>query len=58
MPTNVVLSIAERRAAERKSAADLRAYLLLLPLIFCLCSIILCAESRAFECALIALGMD
>jgi hypothetical protein len=46
------------RKRRKKEAADLRAYLFLIPLIACLCSIILSAESLAFESALIALGMD
>jgi hypothetical protein len=56
MPTDVLLSIEERRLARLKEAADLRAYLFLIPLAVCLLSIILSVESHAFECALIHMG--
>jgi hypothetical protein len=56
MPTDVLLSIAERRVARRKEVADLGAYLLLIPLIACLGSIILTLEYPAFATAVIAAG--
>ncbi len=55
MPTDISLSIEERRLARKKEAADLRAYLLLIPLIACLLSIALSMESRAFECAVVSM---
>ena len=58
MPTDILLSISERRAAERKNAADLRAFLLLIPLIICLLSIALSVESHAVECAIVELGTE
>jgi hypothetical protein len=58
VPTDVLLSIRERRAAERRTAANLRAILLLIPLIACLISITLSVESRAFEFAIIELGAE
>jgi hypothetical protein len=56
MPTDVWLSIEQRRAAKKKEAADLQASLLLIPLMVGLISILLSVESRAFACALVALG--
>jgi hypothetical protein len=56
--TNVLLSIEERRAAESKQAAYLQAMLLLIPLAACLFSMLLCVESHAFECAIIAPGTN
>lgn len=56
MPTNILESIAERRARDRKNGADARAYLLLIPLIACLFSILLSFESRAFEAVFIELA--
>ena len=56
MPTDVLLSVQERRARVRKSGSDLHAYLLLVPLIACLFSIILSFESRAFEAVFIELA--
>ena len=53
MPTDILFSVAERSAREKKDAADLRAALVLVPVIACLFSIALSIESRAFECALI-----
>jgi hypothetical protein len=58
MPTDVLLSIEERRVAKKKEAADLRAYLFLIPVIACLFSILLCVESYAFQGALIMLGTE
>ncbi len=58
MPTDVLLSIEERRLAKKKEAADLRAYLFLIPLIGCLFSILLSMECQAYECALIMLGIE
>ena len=56
MPTDILLSVEQRRIAERKNSADLRVILLLLPLIACLLSIILSVESAAFEGALVTMG--
>lgn len=56
MPTNISLSVADRRDRDRKNAADLTAFLFLIPLIACLVSITLCFESRAFECAVIQMA--
>jgi hypothetical protein len=53
MPTDVLVALEERRLAKKKEAADLRAFLLLIPMIACLLSIILSVESRAFECAVL-----
>jgi hypothetical protein len=58
MPTDILLSIEERRVAKKKEAADLRAYLLLVPLIICLVSILLGTESHAYACALTMLGLN
>ncbi len=48
MPTDIFLSIEERRLAREKEAADLGAYLFLIPLIACLVSIALSVEFPAF----------
>lgn len=56
MPTEVLLAVEERRARDRKNAADLRACLLLIPLIACLLSIVLSFESRTFEAVFIELS--
>ena len=56
MPTNISASIDERRAENRRNAADLRAYLFLIPVIACLLSILLSMESRAFEAEIVFLG--
>jgi hypothetical protein len=53
MPTDIFVSLQRRRLARQKEAADLRAYLFLIPLIACLLSIVLCLESRAFEADLV-----
>lgn len=58
MPTDVLVALRERRAVERRKAADLMAILLLIPLIACLISIALSVESRAFEFAIVELGAE
>jgi hypothetical protein len=58
MPTDILLSIEQKRLARKKEAADLRAMLLLVPLIMCLFSIVLAVESHAFECTLVAFGLE
>lgn len=58
MPTEVLLSVTERRDRDRKNAADLRTCLLLIPLIACLFSIFLAFESRAFEAVVIELAEE
>jgi hypothetical protein len=56
MPTDILLSIEQRRLARKKEAADLTAYLLLIPLIVCLVSIALSVNSHAFACAIVHLA--
>jgi hypothetical protein len=56
MPMDLLLSIEQRRRRDKKEAADLRAYLVLVPLIACLFSVLLSMESHAFECAFVQLG--
>ena len=58
MPTNVFISIEQRRAIERRDAADLRAALLLTPLILGLGTIALAIKSPAFAAAMIILGTE
>jgi hypothetical protein len=58
MPTDVRVSTFGRREAERKAAADLRACVLLFPVIASLASILLCAESNAFEFSVPLLGAN
>ena len=48
--------VEQRRRRDKKEAADLRAYLVLVPLIACLFSVLLSMESHAFECAFVQLG--
>jgi hypothetical protein len=56
VPTNISLSIADRRDRDKKNAADLTAILFLIPIIACLVSISLCFECHAFECAVIQMA--
>ena len=58
MPTDVCISVSDRRGRDRKNAADRLAILFLLPLIACLFSIALAYESVAFETTLIQMGED
>jgi hypothetical protein len=58
MPTEISLAIENRRLAKKKETADLRAYLLLVPIIACLISIILALESPAYASALTASGLN
>ena len=58
MPTDVLRTIEQRIAAEKRNAADLFAILVLVPTIMCLVSILLSAESYAFECALTATFLE
>jgi hypothetical protein len=57
VPTDVLLSIEERRLRKIKQAADLKACLLLIPQIVCLGSIILGMECPAFAAAITATGI-
>ena len=56
MPTDILLSIAEKLHRDRRNASDLRAYLLLIPLAACLFSIICSFESEAFEAVFIQMA--
>jgi len=56
MPTNISGSVDELRAAKHRNAADLRAYLFLIPIAACLLSILFAMESRAFESEIVYLG--
>jgi hypothetical protein len=56
VPTDVLLSNEERRLARKREAADLRAYLCLIPMIACLACILLCVQSRAFEAEVVFMG--
>ena len=58
MPTDVCISVSDRRGGDRKNAADRLAILFLLALIACLFSIALAYESVAFETTLIQMGED
>ena len=57
LPRNVS-SIEQRRAAQRRTASDLRAYVFLTPVIACHFSILLALEFHAFECAMITMGLE
>jgi hypothetical protein len=52
----MLLSLEQRRAIQRKDAADLRAFLLLIPLIACLFSIVLSIESSTFARTIVEMG--
>lgn len=56
VPTNISLSIEERRDRDRKNVADLTAFLFLIPLIACLMSVTLSFECHAFECAIVQMA--
>jgi hypothetical protein len=58
MPTDMLRATEQRIAAEKRNAADLLAILVLVPTIMCLVSILLSAESYAFECALTATFLE
>jgi hypothetical protein len=58
MPTDILLVFEKRRLANKKKAADLMAYLLLVPTIACLLSIILAVESPAYAVALTMIGLN
>jgi hypothetical protein len=53
MPTEISSAIAERLLDQRKDAADLVAYLLLIPVALCLGTIALSIECREIQCALV-----
>jgi len=53
MPTDFRASVDEQRAIRRRNAQDLRAYLLLIPIIACLLSILFSMESSAFEAEIV-----
>ena len=56
MPTDVVRSFADRRARDKKSAADLRAVVLLIPMIVCLLSLSLSLEYPAIQTGLVSMA--
>lgn len=56
MPTEITASIAERLSGQRKDAADLVAFVFLIPLAFCLGSIALSVECREIQCALVQMA--
>jgi len=58
MPTDILVSVAERRERQKRNAADLIAMLVVVPLIACLFSITLCFESRAFECVTVLMATE
>jgi hypothetical protein len=58
MPTDMLRATEQRIAAEKRNAANLLAILVLVPTIMCLVSILLSAESYAFECALTATSLE
>ena len=58
MPTDVLVSVSDRRDRDRKNGADLLVILFLVPLIACLFSIALSYESLAFETTLIQMSDD
>ncbi len=58
MPTDVLAALVAKRAAERKAAADQRAFLLLIPMIVCLASIIFAITSPTFAAAVAAIGLE
>ena len=58
MPTDLLLATHQARANRWKDAADLQAYLLLVPLIACICSIMLAVQYPVFACAIAILGAD
>ncbi len=58
MPTDVLAALVAKRAADRKAAADQRAFLLLIPTIFRLASIIFAISSPTFAAAVAAIGLE
>ena len=56
MPTEITASVAGRLSGQRKDAADLVAFLFLIPLDLCLGSITLTVECREIQCALVQMG--
>jgi hypothetical protein len=58
MPTDILVSVAERRIREKRDAADLIAIVFLIPMIACLLSCALSFECRAFEYALVEMGTE
>ena len=58
MPTDIAISIAQRRAAATRTAADLRAIVLLVPLIMAIMTIGLCMKSPAFAAGVIGLQAE
>jgi len=53
LPTEILLSVSQRRARDQRNAADFLAYLILIPLAACLFSIVLSFEYEAFEAVFI-----
>ncbi len=58
MPTDVLAALVAKRVAERKAAADERAFVLLMPMIVCLASIIFAITSPTFAAAVAAIGLE
>ena len=56
MPTDLALSNDKRRAAQSREAANLIAAVLWIPLIFCLGSILLSAESLEFADTIVVMA--
>lgn len=58
MPTDLLALAQQRRLKQRKDAADLQAYVLLIPLIACFCSIALSVQFPTFACVITLLGAE
>jgi hypothetical protein len=58
VPTDILLAIEKRHLARKKAVADLRFFLVLVPTIACLISILLAMESDAYAGALSMIGMN
>jgi hypothetical protein len=58
VPTEILLSLAERRGRETKDTADLFAIVFLVPMIARSLSCALSLECRAFECAFLQMGIE
>jgi hypothetical protein len=58
MPTDIAISIAQRRITATRAAADLRAIVLLVPLIMAIMTIGLSMKSPAFAAGVIGLQAE
>jgi hypothetical protein len=58
MPTDVMLVLERRLAAERAADAGQRVGVLMLPLLMGVLTILLAAQSHAVACAVIELGLE